>query len=371
MSAVKYHTDFPPKKLQWDSIIPLLGEAHACIARFDGMLDIIHNKEILLAPLLTKEAEASSRIEGTQATMREVLEFEANGDDKQLSERKKNDIAEIINYRNAMTDAVKDLKTLPICNRIILKAHKKLMTGVRGRDKAPGAYRNIANWIGSPGCAMEQAYYIPPAANEVPGLMSRWEKYINKETTDKLIQLAVMHAEFEAIHPFLDGNGRPGRMLIPLYMFQRKLIHTPAFYISSYLEANREEYYERLREVSHNHDWTGWCVFFLEALYAQAQSNLHKVTKIWKLYNSLKENIPRLIRSQFTITVLDEIFKSPIFLLSKFVEMINVPESSARRVIKIMENNDILETVMKPGGRRSGLMVFTELFTIAGSEDIF
>ena len=222
MSPVKYHSNFPPNNLQWDKITPLLGDTYSVIARYDSLLGVIGNKQILLSPLTTQEAVLSSRIEGTQATMAEVLQFEAQGDDKKLPETKRQDIYEIINYDIAMKGAVKDMQELPICNRVLLKAHKKLMSGVRGHNKTPGQYRKIANWIGPEGSTKEQAHYISPPANEVSKLMGQWEKFINSEYTDKLVQLALLHVEFEAIHPFLDGNGRLGRMLIPLFMFQKK-----------------------------------------------------------------------------------------------------------------------------------------------------
>ena len=316
MSSAKYHNHFPPKELRWDRIVPLLSKTAAAIARYDSTLELIHNTEVLLSPLARKEAEMSSRIEGTQATMAEVLQYEAHGDTIELSEGKKQDIFEVINYNTAMTNAANDMKRFPICNRVVLKAHKTLMAGVRGRDKAPGKYRMAANWIGPPGCTEEQADYVPPAAPEVPALMSRWEKYINGDEQDILVQLALLHVEFEAIHPFLDGNGRLGRMLIPLYMFQKKIIRSPSFYISAYLEAHRDEYYERLRAVSRDGDWTGWCIFFLNALRAQADNNLEKAKRIIALYDDHKRRIPQLTHSQHGITVLDAIFTRPIFALA-------------------------------------------------------
>ena len=294
MNPANYHNNFPPKNLQWEQLIPLLGKAHAVIARYDSILEVITNKEILLSPLGTQEAVLSNKIEGTQVTMGEVLQFEAQGENKELSESKKQDISEIINYRMAMESATIGMKKLPICNRIILKAHKELMKGVRGQNKAPGQYRKVDNWIGAKGCTKEQAYYLPPTAMKVPALMSNWEKYINGEEKDPLVQLALLHIEFEAIHPFLDGNGRLGRMLIPLYMFQKKLIKSPSFYISAYLEANRDQYYESLRAVSRDGDWLGWCKFFLTAIEVQANDNLNKAKQIFNLYNRLKTEIPKL-----------------------------------------------------------------------------
>lgn len=371
MSPVKYHFNFPPNNLQWKKITPLLGDTYSFIARYDSLLGVIGNKQILLSPLTTREAVLSSRIEGTQATMAEVLQFKAQGYDKELSETKRQDIYEIINYDIAMKGAVKDMQELPICNRVILKAHKKLMSGVRGHNKTPGQYRQTANWIGPEGSTKEQAHYIPPPANEVSKLMRQWEKFINSKYTDKLVQLALLHVEFEAIHPFLDGNGRLGRMLIPLFMFQKKMIQQPVFYISEYLEVYRDEYYQRLRLVSKNHDWTGWCLFFLKAVKVQAIDNLEKTKRMLSLYNNFKDRLPQLTHSQFAILLLDVIFKRPIFTLNSLVKDVNISIHTARRLVKILEENNIVKTLNKPKGRRPAIMIFPELLNIAEGRNVF
>lgn len=239
-------SEFPPAAIEWDRLIHLLGPASAAIARYDGTLSAIPNADVLLSPLTTQEAVLSSRIEGTQATMGEVLEFEAGEPPDNLTEERRHDIHEVINYRKAMRRAEEMLKELPLSTRVILEAHRVLLEGVRGQGKAPGELRKIPNWIGPPGCSIEQARFVPIAANELPESISRWEKYLHADEKDTLVQLAIAHAEFEALHPFLDGNGRLGRMLLPLFLWQRKLIHRPMFYASAYFEAHRDEYYERL-----------------------------------------------------------------------------------------------------------------------------
>lgn len=367
MNTVRYHGEFPPAYLHWEQIIPLLGEARDMVARYDSMLKIIPNKEILLSPLTRQEAVMSSRIEGTQATIVDVLQIEAQSDADTLSEQRRHEAQEVINYSDAMLGAIEDLKKSPICTRVILKAHATLLSGVRGHGKARGRYRNKPVWIGKDGVI----YYAPPPADQVPNLMVRWEKYINDEAQDKLVQLALMHVEFEAIHPFEDGNGRLGRMLIPLFMSQIKLLEAPAFYISAYLEAHRAEYYERLRAVSRDNDWTGWCKFFLQAIHNQAQENLKTVERVINLYNSLKERIPDLTHSQYGITILDAIFEQPVFRLSKFVEGLKIHDYSVRRIVKVLEQQKILKTFTKASGRKSAVMVFPEMLNIANGEDVF
>jgi Fic family protein len=209
ISSVNYHYGkFPPDNINWSRIIPLIGSTNAALARFDGTLAAIPNASVLLSPLTTQEAVLSSRIEGTQATMEEVLEYEAEGESKKISQNKKEDIREILNYRQAMKHAINLLNKLPLCQRIIKETHRILLTNVRGYNRAPGEYRKIQNWIGPPGCTIENAKFIPISVDQLQSAMDKWEKYIHMEAPDKLIQLAIIHAEFEAIHPFLDGNGR-------------------------------------------------------------------------------------------------------------------------------------------------------------------
>lgn len=220
--AVLYHQgQFPPGALDWPQLLPLIGPANAAVARYEGVLHGIPNPNVLLSPLTTQEAVLSSRIEGTQATIGEVLEFEAEGQPGDESTPKKADIHEVLNYRAALAEASRLLETLPLSQRLIRLTHERLMQGVRGRNKAPGEYRRIPNWIGPEGCSIEQARFVPCSAEALPAAMDAWERYIHDLAPDALIQLAVLHAEFEAIHPFLDGNGRLGRLIIPLFLRPR------------------------------------------------------------------------------------------------------------------------------------------------------
>ncbi|HET6383401.1 MAG TPA: Fic family protein [Armatimonadota bacterium] len=167
----------------------------------------------------------------------------------------------MINYRKALQHAVARLDTLPLSQRLIKEAHEILMQGVRGQNRAPGEYRRVPNWIGPPGSTAATARYVPIGAGFLPEAMSNWERYLHARTPDLLSQLAILHAEFEAIHPFLDGNGRMGRLLVPLFLVDKKLMSSPNFYISAYMESHRDEYYDRLLAVSRDDDWTGWCFF--------------------------------------------------------------------------------------------------------------
>jgi Fic family protein len=368
---VTYHYNkFPPKDIDWSKLIRLLGPASAALARYDATLSVIPNASVLLGPLTTQEAVLSSKIEGTQATMGEVLEYEAEGDATNITKKRKEDINEVLNYRRAMWHSVDLLKKLPLCQRVLKEAHEVLLANVRGHSKSPGAYRRIPNWIGPPGCSIEEANFIPIDVENLDKGMDKWEKYIHEEAQDSLVQLAILHAEFEALHPFLDGNGRLGRMCIPLFLFKTGLITEPMFYVSAFFESHRDEYYERLLAVSRDEDWTGWCVFFLKAIIQQAQENQEKAKEILRLYEAKKDKLISLTHSQYAIHALDFIFSRPIFKASDFTGMKEIPTPTAKRILAVLKNNDILYTLKESSGSRPAVYAFYKLINIAEGKTI-
>jgi Fic family protein len=370
-SPVNYHYGkFPPEDIDWITLIPLIGPANAAIARYDGTLAAIPNAAVLLSPLSTQEAVLSSKIEGTQATMGEVLEFEAEGETKSISQNKKADINEILNYRKGMWHATELLEELPLCQRVIKGAHKILLQGVRGQGKSPGKYRRIPNWIGPPGCIIDEAKFIPISADQLDEAMGKWEKFIHKPAPDFLVQLAVLHAEFEALHPFLDGNGRLGRMCVPLFLHKTGLIQSPMFYISAYFERNRDQYYERLLAISRDNDWTGWCKFFLEAIRIQALENQTKAVKILSLYEYKKNQMVELTHSQYSIHALDFIFSQPIFKSTDFTSVKEIPTSTAKRILTTLRDNGLFTILRESSGRAAAIYAFTELINISEGKDI-
>jgi len=295
--------------------------------------------------------------------MGEVLEFEAGKE--AASPERREDIQEVLNYRAAMREAERLLATLPISQRVVREAHKVLLTGVRGQNKSPGEYRRIPNWIGPPGCVIETARFVPIGADKLPDAMSAWERYAHDEAPDRLVQLAILHAEFEALHPFLDGNGRLGRMLVPLFLWQNRLIRQPMFYISAYFEARRDAYYDGLLAVSRDDDWTGWCRFFLEAIRSQAEDNLTKAQGILALYDEMKRRVPEMTRSQYAIRALDWIFERPIFRTSDFVASAGIPTPTARRFLGVLQKGEVLLVLAPGSGRRAAVLVFPALLNIA------
>lgn len=370
-SPVNYHYEkFPPQNINWSSLIPLIGPANAALARYDGTLSAIPNAGVLLSPLSTQEAVLSSKIEGTQATMGEVLEFEAEKEMKKISQDKEADINEILNYRKGMWRATELLEELPLCQRVIKSTHKTLLQGVRGQGKSPGEYRRIPNWIGPPGCTIDQAKFIPISADKLDDAMGKWEKFIHEETPDTLVQLAIIHAEFEALHPFLDGNGRLGRMCVPLFLHKIGLIKSPMFYISAFFERNRDEYYERLLAISRDDDWTSWCAFFLKAIKIQALENQAKAAKILSLYEYKKNQLVELTHSQYSIHALDFIFSRPIFKSTDFTGINEIPTPTAKRILSRLKNNGFFTILRESSGRMAAIYAFTELINIAEGQDI-
>lgn len=370
-NPIQYHYGkFPPANINYDRVLPLIGEAAAAVARYDGMLLSIPNPTVLLSPLTIQEAVLSSKIEGTQATMGEVLEFEASGEAPATPARE-HDIYEVLNYRKAIAHAESLMSDLPLSQRVLFETHRLLLDGVRGQNKAPGEYRRVPNWIGPSGCTVDSARFVPISASSIPEAMGRWEKYLHEDGHDRILQLAIAHAEFEALHPFLDGNGRLGRMLVPLFLWEHKLIHRPMFYLSGYLEQRRDEYYDGLLAVSRDGDWTGWCVYFLRAITEQARENLKKAQSILGLYNGLKPKVIEWTHSQYAIPALDWIFGKPIFLAPNFIEESIIPRATASRILGVFRDKDMLKTIRIGKGSRGAIYAFRELLNIAEGRDAF
>ncbi len=374
MTPVHYHSGrFPPHNLDLQRLFPLIGPAHAAVAGYEGMLKGLPNADVLLSPFTSQEAVLSSRIEGTRTTLTELLIFEAEGNLLDESTPEKADAREVLNYRSALYAAIDILEEIPLSQRLIRQTHEVLMQGVRGHDKAPGTYRRLPDtcWIGPPGSTIETAHYIPCPVEELISAMGALEFYIHDEAPDMLVQLAVLHAEFEAIHPFLDGNGRMGRLLVPLFMSTKKLLSSPSFYISEYLESHREEYYERLLAVSRDDDWTGWCVFFLVALTEQARANQQKIEELLKLYRGLRDWAVEEAPSLYSGRALDWIFGKPIFRQIDFVNSAGIPNSTARRLLELFKFRGILKVLAQGGGRRSAILAFPDLLNIAEGRKVF
>lgn len=357
----------PIRNLQVGELVSLVGRANADLARYDGLLQGIVNPGILLSPLATQEAVLSSKIEGTIATLDEVLELEAG---QKYGEQKTHDIQEIINYRQALILATDQLIERPITLGFVKQIHKMLMDSVRGQHKSPGQFRKDQNWIGRPGSPIEEATFIPPTPLKLLDHLEAWEKYLRGTEVDPLVQTAIVHAQFELIHPFKDGNGRIGRLLIPLFLYAKKVLSSPMFYLSAYLEAHRSEYYGRLLAVSQDRDWEGWIAFFLEATSIQALDNANKVKRVMSLYEEMKESIRRVTHSQHSIQALDAIFARPIFQTSNFVERTGIAKQTAMPILRLLREAEILKAIRESSGRRPAILAFPALLNIAEGKKV-
>lgn len=361
----------PLTELDYRLLLPLVGQANAALARYDGLLAGIPNPAVMLSPLTTQEAVLSSKIEGTQATVDEVLEQEAG----LLKEGEKyKDIQEISNYRKALFAARHHLEAYPIRLSFVRELHRILLDSVRGQDKTPGEFRRDQNWIGQPGCTIEQATFVPPNPLQLPDFLKAWEQYLDSDDMDFLIQTAVVHAQFELLHPFKDGNGRIGRILIPLFLYQKRALSQPMFYLSEYLENHRDEYYQRLKAISADQDWNGWIAFFLRATTLQAGQNIGRVEAIKALYDEMKVAIQETTRSQYSVHLLDAIFSKPIFrttdLAQQLVADFGIHDKTAPALLRQLRDAGILRELQPGSGRRAATLCFPRLINLAEGRDV-
>ncbi len=360
----------PPKDFDLLALMPLIGKANRSIATLEGLFYGIPNPNVLLSPITTQEAVLSSKIEGTQADFEDVLKFEAGESPAEPSRRE--DIHEIINYRKALRLSENLLKDRPFCLNTLLKLHEVLMDSVRGHNKARGRFRTTQNWIGKEGTSIEQAVFVPASPLHLQDHLNRWEAYWHADAPDALVQLSLIHAQFEILHPFLDGNGRIGRMVIPLFLFEKKLLSRPCFYLSAFFESRRDDYIARLRDLGQPGSWTRWSAFFLEGVAVQAEANTNKARAIQDLYERLKKWTLELTHSQFAVPLLDFMFERPIFRSSDVTKLEHMP--SAPMVSNLLGNlkrNGILHTVREGAGRRPHVLALAELINLCEGRKVF
>lgn len=339
----------------------MMGRANRYNARYDGLLQSVINPDVLLAPLRTQEAVHSSKIEDTQASLQDVLQFEG---EQEIEDYKKSDVYEVLNYRIALKEGSEQMQSMPLTLNLIRKIHAILMRDVRGSSADPGNFRRIQNYIGTPSSAIDTARFVPPTVPIMKEALGNWEKYMHHEELDFNVQLAIVHAQFEIIHPFLDGNGRMGRILIPLFLYHKKIIHEPIFYLSDYLENHRSEYYDALKNITDSGSWTSWIQFFLQAIIVQAEKNIRKTKAIIHLYEDVKKDITESTRSQYAVHCLDTIFIQPIFSSNYFSKHSGIPKSSATRLLDILVKESILDIAEAGSGRRPTIYAFKKLLTI-------
>jgi Fic family protein len=362
--AVKYHYDqFPPQNINYGHFIQELVNAASALARFDQMLKNLHNTEILLAPLRNQEAVISSRIEGTISTMDEILQYEADHNGVGAATAKA-DVIETILYQRALTNAQGALASgYNFSLSFIKQMHQQLLYLGRGADKSPGELKKEQNYLADK--RKKDIQFIPISPEKLDEGLDKLFDFIN--TADEippLVKTAIMHLEFEALHPFKDGNGRIGRMLITLNLWRAGLLAQPHFYISGYFEDHKEEYIEQMRAVSQTNDWNEWIKFFLLAVESQAIYNLEIAERIKNLYEKIKIEFSELLSSKWNMEIVDFIFTYPVFRNNKFVSTTKIPNATAVIIIKKLVESEYLVLREEASGRRAALYSFEPLMQL-------
>ena len=356
--AVQYHyNQFPPQSLDYALLMPSLLKATDALARYDQMLKNMHNSEILLAPLRNQEAVISSRMEGTISTMDEIMQYEADYGEGNDSTEVRSDIVETVLYQRALKNAQGAIEDGYLFNKFLLKTmHQELLSYGRGANKSPGAFKHEQNYLADKG--KRAILFVPISPEKLEEGLDKLFNYINYDSTPILAKTAVSHLEFEALHPFQDGNGRIGRMLITLMLWQSKAISAPHFYISGYFEEHKERYTELMRQVSQTGNWNEWCQFFFEAIYWQAGHNLKIAQNIHALYEEMKSIFTETLSSKHSLAVLDFVFTYPVFRNSRLSELTNIPPATANRFTKAILEKGILSLKEEASGRKSALYSF-------------
>ena len=363
-NAVTYHYDkFPPKELDYTKLVPALIKATDAIARYDQVLKGMHNNEILLAPLRNQEAVISSRMEGTISTMDEILKYEADHDGESKNINVRSDIVETILYQRALRIAQNAmLNGYPLSESLIKQIHQKLLSFGRGAKKSPGELKKEQNYLADK--LKKEILFIPISPEKLTDGLEVLFDYVKKSDDPNLIKTALTHIEFEALHPFKDGNGRIGRMLITLMLWSSGLISAPHFYISAYFEENKDLYIDTMRKVSADDDWESWCVLFLDAIEKQAISNLQIAENIQNLYEEMKIVFSDILSSKWCISALDFVFTNPVYRNNKFTSNSGIPESSAARFTRMLLDREIIRTVEEASGNRAALYSFEPLLRL-------
>lgn len=369
-NAVDYHYEqFPPGNIDYSKLIKHLGTASAALARFDQMLRNMHNSEILLAPLRRQEAVISSRMEGTISTLDEVLRYEADqeeGGDAAAYQHYRSEAIEVFLYHRAVQEAQAGVEHgTPISDFLLRSAHKILLSFGRGADKSPGEYKIEQNYLADQ--SRRNVLFVPISPQHLQTGMDQLFTFIDDDDWEILIRTALAHIEFEALHPFKDGNGRIGRMLITLMLWKHGVISAPHFHVSGYLEERKDEYIDRMREASRSGEWTEWCIFFLNALEAQANANLKITEEIGALYDEMKVTFRETLSSKWSTEALDYIMAKPVFRNNQFTSRSGIPKPTASRFTKLLVEADLLRTIEQPSGRRPALYAFEPLLELVRS----
>ena len=330
-----------PPSLAWGEELTVnLSYADRAIGRLAGEGRRLPNPHLLIRPFVRKEAVLSSRIEGTQATLGELLAAEAGA----AVERSPADLREVGNYVTALEYGLERLDTLPVSLRLVREMHECLMRGVRGDIATPGEFRSSQNWVGPAGCTLNDATYVPPPPSELMACLDAWERFLYDDALPPLVHAALAHSQFEAIHPFLDGNGRVGRLLITLLLVKRGVIPSPLLYLSAYFEATRQEYYARLLGVTERGEWEEWLTYFLRGVALQSEDVVDRIQRIDDLFSQWKQELVRG-QSRLPEKALDLFAENPFWTVGGVAGRLEVAFTTAQRAIDRLERERVVTQV--------------------------
>ena len=364
MRSIQGYDAFVPNPLPPDfpidsGLLRLLSEADQVMGELAGTGRQLPNPHLLISPHVRREAVLSSRIEGTQASLSDLFLFEA----APREQPRVADVREVFNYVQAMEYGLAQLATLPLSLRLVRELHRRLMYRVRGGDEALGEFRERQNWIGRPGCTLDEATYVPPPVPEMHEALGAWERYLHDhEGAPPLIQCGLLHYQFESIHPFLDGNGRVGRLLIILYLCERRRLPQPLLYLSAYFQRHQDEYYDRLLAVSGKGDWTGWLGFFLRGVAAQATDAVESVQRLLALQAGYRQRLQTRRASSRALAVLDLLFRNPYLTITGASAELRMSFRTVQAAVERLQGEGIVEEIT--GHARNRIYLARELLHV-------
>jgi len=338
-----------------DELLTLISKADRALGRLDGSTEVLPDPDLFVFMYIRKEAVLSSQIEGTQASLMDVLEFEASA----ATATAPKDVGEVVNYLSAMNYGLDRLKVLPLSLRLIREIHAKLLEGVRGGERTPGEFRRSQNWIGPAGCTLQNAAFVPPPPGEMETALGDLETFLHADAPiPHLIKAGLAHAQFETIHPFLDGNGRVGRLLIAFLMCQENILQRPLLYISYYFKQHRTEYYDRLQAVRDDGDWEGWLKFFLRGVYEVAQEATATARRVLNLREEHRAAIQREMRrgAARALRLLESLFHQPIISISQASATTGLPFTGTTQLVLALVGMGLLREMT--GRKRNRLFAY-------------
>ena len=330
----------PPALDYGADLVRALSRADAALSELSGLGRHLPNPHLLIAPYIRREAVLSSRIEGTKATLSDLLRDEMPGPPVS---RRTSDVREVRNYVVALEHGIRRLKTRPLSLRLVRELHAHLMKGVRGGQATPGEFRRSQNWIGPPGSALADATYVPPPPSEMRQALSDWERFLHeRDRFPDLVQCALMHEQFEAIHPFHDGNGRVGRLLITLFLIERGRLSEPLLYLSAYIERTRRTYYDLLQRVRTHGDWNGWLHYFLAGVGETAAQAVRQARRLEGLRERYRR---RFVRKPKALALVDQLFLNPYITVARAAKILEVSNPTARQTVALLQKEGLLREI--------------------------